>query len=383
MSYPGDVPVLTRDRVTLRAHTPADVQGVYEQCSDPLTQEFTKVPVPYTRDDAADFVAGRAEAWASGRWSFAVEAAGGAAPNGFAGSITVRDDGCGIGGIAYGAHPGVRGRGVMTTAVKLIVDWAFAAQGMTTITWGTNAGNLASWQVAWRNGFTFEGASRGDVAQRGRARDSWRGSLLAGDSREPKTRWLEPVPLTGERVVMRRLEFKDKHRMIAATTDPETMRWLGMFPFPRTAQAFEPFLVTRELSASLGQSVSWVAADPDTDDYLGSINLFGLLGLDYKSAEFGYWAHPDARGRSVVTEAVSLVAEHAFTPQSAGGLGLERLSLGAGDGNLASQRVARAVGFTRTGVDRRCYDLPDGSVIDLVRFDLLRPEFTPLRRRYG
>jgi hypothetical protein len=33
------------------------------------------------------------------------------------------------------------------------------------------------------------------------------------------------------------------------------------------------------------------------------------------------------------------------------------------------------LGFTETGVDRHCYDLNDGRVVDLVRFDLLRSEF--------
>jgi RimJ/RimL family protein N-acetyltransferase len=33
------------------------------------------------------------------------------------------------------------------------------------------------------------------------------------------------------------------------------------------------------------------------------------------------------------------------------------------------------LGFTETGRDRQNYDLSDGSVVDLVRFDLLRPEF--------
>lgn len=384
MRFPDDVPRLTDRGVGLRAATREDVEGVYEQCNDPLSQLFTTVPIPYSREDAMEFVAGWASKWQDGSdWGFAIEADEGSGPGRFGGSISIRNHGGGIGEIAFGAHPGIRGKGVMTRAVKLICDWAFQVQKLHTITWAANAGNFASWRVAWKNGFTFEGASRAALPQRGMALDGWRGSLLASDSREPKTRWLEPVRLAGERVVLRPLQRKDETRLIDATTDPETMQWLGTFPFPRTSEAFAPYLLNRELAASLGQSVSWAAVDPNSDDYLASINLFGLLRLDYKSAEFGYWAHPAARGRGVTTDAVRLAAAHAFTPAEAGGLGLERLSLGAGDGNLASQRVADAAGFTRTGRDRNCYQRSDGSVIDLVRFDLLKSEFTPPAFRYG
>jgi RimJ/RimL family protein N-acetyltransferase len=58
-------------------------------------------------------------------------------------------------------------------------------------------------------------------------------------------------------------------------------------------------------------------------------------------------------------------------------MGLQRVSLGTAPGNFGSLGVARACGFTETGRDRRCYDLPDCSVLDLLRFDLLREEFPP------
>jgi RimJ/RimL family protein N-acetyltransferase len=89
----------------------------------------------------------------------------------------------------------------------------------------------------------------------------------------------------------------------------------------------------------------------------------------------GYRSHPDARGRGYVSRALRLVIAQAFTPVDDGGYGLERLSLGAGDGNVASQAVARACGFTETGRDRRSYRLADDTVVDLVRFDLLREEW--------
>ena len=76
-----------------------------------------------------------------------------------------------------------------------------------------------------------------------------------------------------------------------------------------------------------------------------------------------------------------LALDHAFAPEDDGGLGLTRISLNAGVGNEGSQAVALALGFTETGRDRLCYDLYDGSIVDLVRFDLLKNEMDGRQRR--
>lgn len=376
MRFPDDVPTLADGAVTLRAHNTDDVDGVYEQCIDPISQLWTTVPAPYTRQDAAEFVARRAAAWEEDRdWGFAIEADGGAGASRFGGSISIGPKGSGIGDIAFGAHPGVRGRGVMSAAVRLILDWCFGSKSLHTVTWAANAGNYASWRVAWRNGFTFEGSSRATLPQRGAALDAWHGTLLTSDSREPKTRWLQVPRLETGSVVLRDIAETDEERYVEATTDPETMRWLGAIPLPRTGEEFRLMHRSRLLSASLGSALRWSVADAEDDGYLGTLNLFGLDGLDYKSAEVGYHVHPDARGRGVMTTALRLALGHAFASEQAGGLGLQRVSLGAAATNPASQGVARACGFAETGRDRRCYDLPDGSVADLARFDILAEEF--------
>ncbi len=48
--------------------------------------------------------------------------------------------------------------------------------------------------------------------------------------------------------------------------------------------------------------------------------------------------------------------------------------LRAAAGNTASRRVAERAGFRRTGVDRSAEALGDGTVDDLVRYDLLPHE---------
>jgi RimJ/RimL family protein N-acetyltransferase len=287
----------------------------------------------------------------------------------------------GIAALSYTVGSDDGGSAIATDAVKLAIDWAFEQSGVEAISWQGVVGDYGYWRVAWANGFTFEGTFRGSLPNAaGRPLAAWHATLLKDDAREPKTQWLEAVRLEAvqpERVgvVLRDFVESDQERALETLNDPESMLWLGTIPMPRTPEAFQSMLPGRLLGATLGRALTWTVADPDTDKYLASVSLFNLDDLDYKSGEVGYRTHPDARGRGVLAAALRAVITHAFTPLDEGGVGLDRISLLAGDGNLASIGVARSCGFTEVGRDRHCYDLNDGRVVDLIRFDLLRSEY--------
>lgn len=255
------------------------------------------------------------------------------------------------------------------------IDEAFGGRGVSALRWRAPVGHTAARRAAWALGFSFEGTVQAGWSTAPRV-DAWTATLLAADGREPKTRWLETMPLSGGGVSLRAPTLTDEARYLETMADPETLVWLGTVPIPRTSEGYRASFAARDVGCSLGAAVEWAVADPD-DRYLGTINLFGLLTLNHESAEVGYRTHPDARGRGVLSTALRLVIGHAFADTAAGGLGLQRISLGAAARNAGSQGVARACGFTRTGVDRRCYALYDGSVADLVRFDLLKGEELP------
>jgi RimJ/RimL family protein N-acetyltransferase len=123
--------------------------------------------------------------------------------------------------------------------------------------------------------------------------------------------------------------------------------------------------------AAAGRAVFWALTDPVSDRLLGEIGMWGLARGDSRSAELGYWTHPAARGRRMTTEGVRQVAGYALLPKDRGGLGLTRLVIRAAEGNTPSQKVALGAGFERTGRDRRAELLRDGSVQDLVRYDIV------------
>ena len=153
--------------------------------------------------------------------------------------------------------------------------------------------------------------------------------------------------LDGERVRLRAHTEADVPRIVEACSDERSRYWLATLPDPYTEQSAREFVRARRLGESLGQSVTWAVADRDDDRLLANVGVFGLDdALSPTGGEIGYWAHPDARGRGIVSEAVDLVVAHAFAPVTAGGLGRHRLQIGAAWSNTASRHVAERAGFT-------------------------------------
>jgi RimJ/RimL family protein N-acetyltransferase len=373
MRFPDEVPVLSDGRVTLRAHRPDDVEGAFEQCTDPVSQRWTTVPVPYSRSDAEQFVTEVVPAgWGAGRWAFAVEAPDDDGRSRFCGTVELRDEGNRRAEVAYGAHPWARGRGIMLRALTLLLDWGFTAQGRRTVIWWANTGNWASRRTAWRLGFSCDGTVERWLPQRGDLLDGWVGVLHADDERAPRHDWLEVPQLRGERVTLRAFRDSDADRVVEACEDERTAYWFWRMPSPYTLDDARAYLLSREEQRASGNGVTWAVAGPPDDRLLGSISLFDVK--PGREAEIGYWTHPEARGRGVMTEACGLVVRHGFASPAAGGLGLRRILVFAAADNTASRRVIESNGFTQVGRERNGMRLRDGTLVDSACYDLLVEE---------
>jgi ribosomal-protein-alanine N-acetyltransferase len=365
---------LTDGSVRLRRHRDSDIDGVVEQCNDPESQRWTTIPVPYERRHAEEFLAQSAAGWETGGFFLAFAIADPVTDE-FLGTIDVRPDGNGAADVGYGLRPSARGRGVMTTALRLVADWAFdpAQLGVEVLRWRAFVGNWASRRTAWKAGFKMEGTLRGGTVQRGVRRDDWVASLRAADPRQPAEPWLRAVVLRGETVTLRPFRESDADACVEGCTDPLTRTWLPELPEPYTVETALGYIRSREDEHAAGRGVYWCAADAD-DRCIGS---FGLMDITHRSsAEIGYWVHPKARGMGVATEGVRLACGHAFTPVADGGLGLHRIDLRAGVGNVGSQRAAERAGFVRVGHQREAQQLRDGSYQDFVTYDLVATDLS-------
>ena len=122
-----------------------------------------------------------------------------------------------------------------------------------------------------------------------------------------------------------------------------------------------------------GQAVQWAVVDAADDErVLAAMNCFGIV--PEVECEVGYWAHPDARGRGVVTRAMREVVRYAFED-----LGVRRVTAGAATENTASRHVIEANGLTAWGTERLGTTVRAGRA-DIVWYDVLVEEWRRSRR---
>ena len=355
----AQAPTLTDGTVTIRAHRADDAQGAYEQSQDPLSQRWTTVPVPYAMEHAHAFVGEfMPKGWTDdSEWGFAVEVDGR-----YAGTISLRNEGSGRAEIAFGSHPWVRGTGAIERALRLMLEWGFAEQGLQTVVWYANRGNWASRKLAWRLGFSFDGTLRSRLPHRGELLDGWVGILLRDDPREPRTTWLANPVVDGDGVRLRPFTEADVPRVVEGIGDVGTQYWLAFMPRDPGEAEGRAYLETVQERLATNHTITWAFCASDDDRLLGVV---GLYRMDVEP-EVGYWAHPEARGRGLTTRAAGLAIRYAFET-----LGLERLAAYASAPHAASRRVLEANGMRPTGIQRNAARTGAGEVVDLAGYDLL------------
>lgn len=148
----------------------------------------------------------------------------------------------------------------------------------------------------------------------------------------------EPLPLTGERVVLRRLAPDDLCAFQAYRRDPELARYQGWSAqSDADAQAFIDEMAGAPLFAR-GEWLQLAIADAASDALLGDIGLH--VAADGREAEIGFTLSRPAQGRGLAIEAVALALqllwEHATVARV---LGITDVR------NLASLRLLQRLGF--------------------------------------
>jgi RimJ/RimL family protein N-acetyltransferase len=150
-----DAPTLSDGEIAVRPLRETDVPAIVAACQDPEIPRWTRVPSPYTVEDARRFLAISAiEAAAGDGVALAVADAG----DRLIGTVAVFGLDGAHGEIGYWVAAPARGRGVAARAVVLLRDWAHAALGLREITILAHRDNVASQRAAERAGFADTGA---------------------------------------------------------------------------------------------------------------------------------------------------------------------------------------------------------------------------------
>jgi RimJ/RimL family protein N-acetyltransferase len=347
---------ITAPGLVLRQWRADDADAVYQACQDPAIQLWTRVPSPYEREHAQHFVTELApKAWADGTGThFAVTDARTGELLGSCGLVSI-DRVLRSAEVGYWTAPWARGRGVAVGATRAVCRWAFEALEMRRVVWQAAVGNHASRLVALRAGFRLEGELRLADGNPLGGHAGWVGSLLPGDPVEVRVDELtarrakvfggaQPT-LYEKEATLRRPDGRDLHAMVAACSDPDSVRYTTV-PVPYARKDAEEFAFRiAPVSWARGAGAVFAITDP-SDAWVGNIDL-RISADDPLVGEVGFLVAPEARGQGYATAALRAVCGWAFAD-----VGLARVKWRAQVGNVASRRVAEKAGFTMEGLLR-------------------------------
>lgn len=141
----------------LRAPTPEDVERIAEICQDPDSQRFTRVPVPYGRQDAVSFVAMATDALRGGRATHLLVQRD-TAVVGCVGAGIDQTDQWAVVGFWIAAE--ARRHGTATTSMRRMCRWLLDELGIARLELTAATTNPGSNAVAQRLGFRLDGTRR-------------------------------------------------------------------------------------------------------------------------------------------------------------------------------------------------------------------------------
>ncbi|WP_297554627.1 GNAT family N-acetyltransferase [uncultured Actinomyces sp.] len=173
--------VLEGNRVVLRSPQPADAEQLIKVLNDPLIANYTAIPQPYSLNDAKWWIdtSRQLEApndvWLVWAASELVGCVG----------LENYDESQRSLKLGYWASEPARGKGYIGEATRLAIQHAFENRAVDKIVWHAHVGNDASWKLAWKLGFVFEGVTRQVREPNGRVVHMWAASLLRGEPMQP------------------------------------------------------------------------------------------------------------------------------------------------------------------------------------------------------
>jgi RimJ/RimL family protein N-acetyltransferase len=126
INWPVEQPTMVHGEITLRPLKETDIDPIFQACQDPTITAFTRVPYPYERSMAEEFVRESDTTYRNHHSiSFAIEFEGE-----FVGTIGLHSLSLGdhTSEVGYWMDPNFRAKGICTQALKALSDFAIKHQ---------------------------------------------------------------------------------------------------------------------------------------------------------------------------------------------------------------------------------------------------------------
>lgn len=166
--WPTQVPTLRSGLITLRPLEEKDVNNIYRACQDPLIPRFTTVTSPYTLTHAQFFVHEQEPARFASKSELIFAITNGHDPDEeFCGVISFHTVSLGnhAAELGYWIAAPSRGKGIGSTAAKMITEYGFVTMGFRRIEALVDVDNEASKALLRSSGFDLEGIMRNKVTR--------------------------------------------------------------------------------------------------------------------------------------------------------------------------------------------------------------------------
>ncbi len=161
--WPTHTPTLSHGLITLRPLVESDITNIYSSCQDPLIPKFTRVPRDYTMAHAEFFVREKTPKSIAEKTelAFAIDYGNGNDTE-FAGVISFHSMDLPdlVAELGYWISADVRGKGVGTTAARVLTNFGFESMGFERIEALVDVENSLSRRLLVSAGYTLEGILR-------------------------------------------------------------------------------------------------------------------------------------------------------------------------------------------------------------------------------
>ncbi|RPI42891.1 MAG: N-acetyltransferase [Bacteroidetes bacterium] len=165
----------------------------------------------------------------------------------------------------------------------------------------------------------------------------------------------------------------DADSLVRHANNPAVARNLrDGFPHPYTLKDARQWL--EMITGNHSNLVLAIEADGEA---VGGIGLHSLQDVYRFNAELGYWLSEKYWGRGIISDAVGLIVDHAFTRTR-----WLRVFATIFEHNLASMRVLEKNGFVREAIHRRAV-VKQGKMMDEHLYSILKEDWKVLAEKAG